>query len=150
MKKEVGKEIEKRPKVGVGVIVYDTNGRVLLGKRKNAHGEGCWAFPGGHLEYNEDVFDCARREVREETGIEIDGLQRVAFTNDIFTAEDKHYITLFVSAKHSAGEATALESDKCDHWDWFDPGQFPEPLFLTLENLKKQGFRYEYDFKSLR
>ncbi|PIN92058.1 hypothetical protein CO154_01270 [Candidatus Pacearchaeota archaeon CG_4_9_14_3_um_filter_31_7] len=52
------------PKVGVGVIVIKDN-KVLLGKRKNAHGEGSLCFPGGHLEFNEKVEDAAEREVFE-------------------------------------------------------------------------------------
>lgn len=42
--------MNKSPKVGIGVIVRKDN-QILLGKRKNSHGDGCWAFPGGHLEY---------------------------------------------------------------------------------------------------
>ncbi len=44
----------KRPLVGIAVLVINDN-RVLLGKRKNAHGSGTWAFPGGHLEFNESA-----------------------------------------------------------------------------------------------
>jgi 8-oxo-dGTP diphosphatase len=46
---------EKRPKVGVGIIVLQ-EGKVLLGKRKNSHGEGTWAFGGGHLEWFASAF----------------------------------------------------------------------------------------------
>jgi 8-oxo-dGTP diphosphatase len=42
----------KRPLIGVAVIVMKDD-RVLLGKRKNSHGADTWAFPGGHLEFNE-------------------------------------------------------------------------------------------------
>ena len=43
-----------RSKVGIGVIVLK-DGKVLLGKRKNAHGEGSWSFGGGHLEFSVTV-----------------------------------------------------------------------------------------------
>lgn len=55
---------QQRPKTGVGVMILK-NGKVLLGKRKGSHGEGEFAFPGGHLEYMEGFADCARREVLE-------------------------------------------------------------------------------------
>ena len=57
--------MKNRPSVGVAVIVVN-NGKVLLGKRKGSHGSGSWAFPGGHLEMNESIEACARREVFEE------------------------------------------------------------------------------------
>ena len=63
-----------RPLIGIAVIVVKDN-RVLLGKRKNAHGAGSWAFPGGHLEFNEFIEACAVREVFEETGLKIKNLR---------------------------------------------------------------------------
>ena len=60
--------MSKRPLIGVAVIVTKDD-RVLLGKRKNSHGADTWAFPGGHLEFNESIADCAAREVFEETGL---------------------------------------------------------------------------------
>ncbi|MFH1749531.1 MAG: NUDIX domain-containing protein [bacterium] len=86
---------EKRPKVGLGVIILKDN-KVLLGKRKGAHGEGDWSFPGGHLEFNEKLENCSIREVEEETGIRIRNIKPGSFTNDIFEMEKKHYITLFI------------------------------------------------------
>ena len=61
---------ENRPKVGLGVMVVK-DGKVLLGKRKGSHGQGEYAWPGGHMEYMESFEECAKREVKEETGIEI-------------------------------------------------------------------------------
>ncbi len=134
-------EIEiKRPKVGVGAwIVKD--GKVLLGKRINAHGAGSWSAPGGHLEWFETAEDCARRETAEEAGIEITNLKSVTFTNDISESEQTHYITLAVTADWVSGTPQVLEPDRCERWDWFSWDELPEPLFLPLQNLLKQGFR---------
>ncbi|MEK6901677.1 MAG: NUDIX domain-containing protein, partial [Nanoarchaeota archaeon] len=84
--------MNKVPQVGVGVLIVKNN-KVLLGKRKNAHGEGTWCPPGGHLEFGESFEDCARRETFEETGISIKNIRFITATNDIFS-EEKHYITL--------------------------------------------------------
>lgn len=58
--------------------------------------QGQWAFPGGHLEYGEEVTDCAERETLEETGLSVKGRDIVAVTNDVFTELGKHYVTMFV------------------------------------------------------
>ena len=128
------------PKVGVGVIVLH-DGKILLGKRKNSHGNHTWNFPGGHLEFGEEIIECARREVREETGMEILNVRMAGHvTNDIFIEEKKHYITIFVICSADGTEPKIMELEKCDGWSWFDWENLPEPLFLPIRNLLKQGF----------
>jgi 8-oxo-dGTP diphosphatase len=126
----------KRPFVGIAVMVIKGN-RVLLGKRKNAHGSGTWAFPGGHLEFNESIEACAKREVLEETGIRIKNLRYGPYTNDIFTDEDKHYVTLFVTADYDSGSPLVKEPHKCEKWAWFQWPPNVQPCFLPIENLLK-------------
>ena len=129
----------ERPKVGVGVAVCQ-NGRVLFGKRLNAHGEGTWSFPGGHLEYGESFKDTAKREVFEETGLEIRDVRLLHVTNDCFFQEQKHYITVFMQAQTS-GRPEIKEPDKMIEWAWFRWENLPEPLFLPMQNLLKDGVR---------
>jgi len=133
---------KRRPYVGVGVCVTK-NGMVLLGKRRNAHGSGSWCFPGGHLEFGESIDQCARREVYEETGLEIKDLRHGPFTNDIFEREGQHYVTLFVIADYAAGTLEVKEPHKCERWAWYRWQNLPEPLFLPNQNLLKQGFKPE-------
>jgi 8-oxo-dGTP diphosphatase len=132
--------MSKRPLIGVAVIVIKDN-RVLLGKRKNSHGEGTWAFPGGHLEFNESIEDCAAREVFEETGIRIKNLRFGPYTNDIFDNENKHYVTIFVIAEHDSGTPELKEPHKCDKWKWFEWPPDAQPHFLPIKNLLKQNFK---------
>lgn len=130
----------QRPKVGVGVCIKK-QGKVLLGRRQNSHGHDTWSFPGGHLEYSESPVDTAIRETEEETGITLKDVSLLdVYTNDIFTKEEKHYITLYVMAE-TEQEPELLEPEKCLEWRWFSWDDLPENLFLPLQNLKKQGFR---------
>ncbi|OGF29795.1 DNA mismatch repair protein MutT [Candidatus Falkowbacteria bacterium RIFOXYD2_FULL_35_9] len=131
----------ERPKVGVGVCIIKDN-KVLLGKRKSAHGQRAWCFPGGHLEYGESWKDCAIRETLEEAGINIKNIQFSAVTNDIYTDEEKHYITIIMQADYDSGEVKIMEPDKCEIWQWFewDEDKLPQPLFLPQQNLLKQQF----------
>lgn len=125
--------------VGVGVIIKKEN-KVLLGFRKSSHGKNTWSFPGGHLEFNEEIEDCARREVKEEVGINIKNLKRGPFTNDIFKKEGKHYITLYVISDYDNGDVKVMEPEKCEKWEWFPWEKLPYPLFLPVKNLKKTNF----------
>ncbi|MEK6908812.1 MAG: NUDIX hydrolase [Nanoarchaeota archaeon] len=131
--------IDNGPKVGVAAIVVK-DGKVLLGKRKSLHGNGTWSFPGGHLEFNEEVEECAKREILEEAGINIENLKFATFTNDLHISEGKHYITLFLIGDYVSGEVRIMEPEKCEEWKWFSWNQLPKPLFLPIENLLKKGF----------
>lgn len=127
------------PRVGVGVIVL-RNGRVLLGQRVGSHGAGTWALPGGHLEFGETIEDCARRELREETGLVLAGIQPAPYTNDVMPDERRHYVTCFVQATGEPGEPKRLEPEKCLAWAWFPWSALPEPLFQPLKTLLALGY----------
>jgi 8-oxo-dGTP diphosphatase len=127
-----------RPKVGTGIIIRKDR-KILLGKRKGAHGIGTWSFPGGHLEFFETLEDCAKRETEEETGLKVNGVRFLTITNDFFKQENKHYITIFMSADYIDGEAEIKEPDKWETWNWFSINELPQPLFLPIENLIKQN-----------
>lgn len=132
------KDLLERPKVGIGVILVK-EGKVLLLKRKNAHGEGTWGFPGGHLELHEEFEDCVKREVEEETGISVNNIHFAGLTNDIFTEEDKHYVTIFMLCDWVSGEAQIKEPENCTEISWHEWERLPKPLFLPITNLLKQG-----------
>lgn len=55
-------------KLTVDVVVFDTNGYLLVIKRRWAPFEGMWALPGGHVDAGETPLDAAVRELHEETG----------------------------------------------------------------------------------
>ena len=59
----------------------------------------------------------------------------VAVTNDIFTAEEKHYVTLWMRGEAAAGEASVRDAAEVAEVGWFAPDALPAPLFLSLENL---------------
>ncbi|MFP3457535.1 NUDIX domain-containing protein, partial [Psychrobacter sp. SIMBA_152] len=109
------------------------------GERIGAHGANTWATPGGHLEFGETVEQCAVREVVEETGLNVTNIRKLDFTNDIFSAENKHYITLYVQADYEGGEVINKEPHKCLQWRWCDINDLPAPLFISLKNYLAQN-----------
>lgn len=67
------------PKVAVGTIITTGDGKVVLVRRAIEPGYGLWVFPGGYVDRGEDVTAAARREAREEAGLDIrlDGLVNI-------------------------------------------------------------------------
>ncbi|MDO8577237.1 MAG: NUDIX domain-containing protein [Candidatus Daviesbacteria bacterium] len=118
-------------KIGIGILVLK-DGKVLLSKRKGSHGAGEYASPGGHLEFGESIMECARRECREETGIEIKNVRFVRLAN-LKKYEGKHYIDIGLAADWKSGEPKVLEPEKAEGWDWYDLDKLPKPLFETVK-----------------
>lgn len=126
------------PNVGVGVMVM-RGGRVLVCRRKGSHGAGEYSWPGGHLEYMETFENCARRECREEAGIEIENI-RFQFLANVRAYAPKHYVHVGLIADWRSGEPQQREPDRGDEWFWSTIEEFPKPLFrmceLTIDALK--------------
>ena len=125
--------MDKFIKVGIGVMILDDN-TVLLGHRsKDKKDTGgifeidCWTLPGGKQEYFETFFECAKREVKEETNLEIGELKLFGAADDI--QPDRHYITLHIIAKKHSGELKVMEPTKEDRWEWFDLDKLPQNLY---------------------
>ena len=93
------------PIVGVGAIVFDREGRVLLIERGKPPSEGKWSVPGGRLEPRETLAQGVAREVREETGlvVEVGTLACVAES----MGDDHHIVILDYYARVIGGELAA-------------------------------------------
>lgn len=126
-------------RVGIGVFVK-RNGKFLMGRRRNAHGEGSWSLPGGHLEVGESFADAARREVYEETGVAIANVRFAAVTNDRFEADGKHYVTVWMLSDLASGTPSVREPDKFVDLGWYDFDSLPAPLFLPWTQLLASDF----------
>lgn len=124
----------ERPKVGVGVLIIKGN-KVLLGKRKNAHGTGEYAGTGGHLENGESFEACALRETAEEVGpkLKIKSLRFQCVTN-LTKYLPKHYIDIGMVAEWKSGKPEIMEPDQIEGWDWYDIDALPHPLFGVIAN----------------
>ncbi len=123
------------PKVGVGVILENSSGKILIGKRKNSHAP-YYSIPGGHLEEGETFEDCGIREIYEETGIRVRSVSVKAVTNDLETWKEsgKHYISVILFSNDFEGEPVLMEPEKCEGWIWADPFDLPEPHFAASRN----------------
>lgn len=92
----------KRPIVGVPVIIINSKKEILLGKRgKNAPlYPMAWGLPGGMMEYGETPEQTAKREIKEELGVEIETIKQLNVKNNLPNKEHKmHFISIPFIAK---------------------------------------------------
>ncbi|MBI2019658.1 NUDIX domain-containing protein [Candidatus Daviesbacteria bacterium] len=122
-------------KVGVGVMITK-QGKVLLCRRKGSHGAGEYAFPGGHLEFGESFEECAKRECREEAGIEIKNIKFLRLLN-LKKYTGKHYVDIGLTAEWKSGTPKVMEPEKTENWSWYDFDNLPKPMFKTIDSYKE-------------
>lgn len=120
----------ERPRVGIGVIIENKKGEILIGKRKGSHAP-YYSIPGGHLENGETFEAAAIREIEEETGMQIKLPEVVCITNNLETYKEFniHFVSIILHTSTFDGEATIMEPDKCEGWQWVDPKHLPLPHF---------------------
>jgi 8-oxo-dGTP diphosphatase len=128
--------------VACAVAVIVTHQRqVLFGKRCSGETEILWQLPGGWIEAGESPQQAARREVSEETGLQLSELRFVGLSNNIFSA-CKHSLSLYFEAECvDAGSLFAGERDKCAGWEWRDWNEIGENLYLPLRLFRQTEYR---------
>ena len=117
------REYPARPIVGIGIVVikYDS---VLLVRRGKPPNMGAWTLPGGAQEVGETTEQAARRELMEETGIEVGPLHFAATVDNIRHDETGrvrfHYTIIDFAARWVAGEPVAATDVSEVTWAPFD------------------------------
>jgi 8-oxo-dGTP diphosphatase len=115
-----------RPVVGVQAAVFQDD-QILLQRRRNVFGHGCWGLPGGHLEFGESFEEAAARELLEETGLQATDLRTVIPHNTAY--ETTHYVQIAVEVLSWEGEPVIREPHRCEGLEFFHPRALPSPLF---------------------
>jgi 8-oxo-dGTP diphosphatase len=123
-----------RPKVGVGVLLIDNRGRILLTLRKRPPEAGCWSIVGGKLDYFEPLEKCASREALEEVGVEIAIERLLCVTDHCLPNEGQHWVAPAYLGRIVSGRATNLEPEKTAEVRWFHPAKLPANLTMTARN----------------
>lgn len=100
------------------VLFAEKDGQVLvlLIQRGNEPYKGYWAFPGGFLNMDETVERCAERELEEETGIVLSGMQLVGVYSDVERDPRGRVITAAYTAMTTMPEAKAADDAAAAKW----------------------------------
>jgi ADP-ribose pyrophosphatase YjhB (NUDIX family) len=95
-------------------------GRLLLIQRGKEPNQGFWSFPGGRIELEDTIFETAVREVREETGVEIEPLELFQVYDWIVRDEADcvrfHYVVNYVRARCLSGVPRAASDAAAVRW----------------------------------
>ncbi len=117
------------PNMGVGaaVVVRNARGQVLMVQRSaRQFGAGKWCLPCGYVEWGEDVREAARREAREEAGVEVIVGDAVHAETNVHQPE-RPTVGIWFAARLADPDAAPVAGDDAVAVGWFDPGD-PPPL----------------------
>jgi 8-oxo-dGTP diphosphatase len=117
-----------------GALCVD-NGRVLLARRAHPPFQGFWDIPGGFLDEGEDPLDGLRRELREETGLEVEPQRFLGIWMDRYGGDSTAEATLnlYWAVRVVGGEAAP--ADDVSEFRWFGRDELPAADELAFENV---------------
>src|SRR5262249_39788447 len=118
------------PAVGVAVLVVNEDGRVLLGRRARGRYAGLWCVPCGYVEWGEEVRAAARREFREETGLDVE-IGALAAVHSNFHDPAKLTVGIWFLGRAAAGRP--IPGDDIDQVGYFQLDELPPLAFPTDE-----------------
>jgi len=112
------REFPSAPLTGVGAVIVDS-GRVLLVQRGREPLKGHWTLPGGLVELGESLTEGVVREVREETGLEVEPAELVELVDRIYREDGRvryHYIIADYLCRVTGGTLQAADDAAAVRW----------------------------------
>ncbi len=127
--------------VGCGAFIINDKGELLLQLRNKAPEKEYWSIPGGRVELFETFEEAVKREVKEETGVEVEVISLLGICDHIIKNEERHWVSPSYLCKIVEGEPQILEPTKHLDMKWFALNKLPERITITtqvaIRNYKK-------------
>jgi 8-oxo-dGTP diphosphatase len=133
----------RNPVPGV-VVVIEKEGYVLLGRRGGGFGAGKWGLPQGYIEFDEDFLTAAIREVKEETGLDVEIRSILNVVSNLLSPK-LHTLAIILLAGVVAGELCA--GDDLESLEWVPlSGPLPEMAFEADERIIERYHETELEW----
>ena len=114
-------------KIACNIIIY-SRGYILLGKRASAVFNDMWSLPGGHANFRESIYRCAKRELFEETGFSRVSLNLFFIIEEIKKTEHYYHFFFGVILKKDRPRVKNKEFDRFKEWRYFKINNFPKTI----------------------
>ncbi len=146
--------MNRYPEPTVGAIIVNPSNKILLCKSPKWHDK--YVIPGGHIEKGEKMEDALRREVKEETGLDIFDIELISLQESIYSKtfrEDRHFI--FIDFLCRTNDSRVVLNDEADEYFWagldeitsLDLGGYTRQFFTEF-NKKNSAYKkhifYQY------
>jgi ADP-ribose pyrophosphatase YjhB (NUDIX family)/phosphoglycolate phosphatase-like HAD superfamily hydrolase len=135
-------DAQRKPISTVGALIFDSENRVLMIRTQKW--SNLWGIPGGKIKFGEPSMDALRREIKEETNLEIDSLEFVLVQDCIHSREfyrEAHFVLLNYTCRVNGQSAVKL-NEEAQEFRWVTPSQALEmplnhPTRTLLETVLK-------------
>jgi 8-oxo-dGTP diphosphatase len=128
----------RNPSPGV-VVLIEKDGQVLLGRRSGSYAAGKWGLPQGFVEFDEDFLTGAIREVKEETGLDVEIRSIISVVSN-FLSHRLHTLAIVLLTRVVGGRLCA--ADDLEAVAWFPlSGPLPEMAFEADAHICERYYR---------
>lgn len=127
-----GRKVYANPAPTASALMVDDDGRVLLARRAGDPGEGMWDLPGGFIEEGESPLETLRRELQEETGVEIEPLDFLGGFADRYGDGGVYTLNLYWTVRIVSGRPEP--ADDVADLRWFAPNELPDENEFAFRN----------------